>query len=80
MTPRKRRSRVYWRAGRAWFDGRDYADAGGRQEPLIAAGEKLATRDPDVAQSLATARLLDLEQIRRARQLPLIRMIASVQS
>ena len=65
MTPKKRRSRVYWRAGRAWFDGRDYADVGGRQEPLVASGEKLATRDPDVAQALATARLRELEHRRR---------------
>jgi integrase len=65
MTPRKRKSRIYWRGGRAWGDFRDYADAGGRQEPLVAAGEKLSTRDPDVAQAVATARLRELEQLRR---------------
>ncbi len=31
----------------------------------MAAGERLATKDPDVAQALATARLRELEQIRR---------------
>jgi hypothetical protein len=69
MTPRKRKSRIYWRAGRAWGDFRDYADAGGRQEPLVAAGEKLATRDADVAQALANARLRELDQLRRDRGL-----------
>jgi integrase len=65
MTPRRRRSRVYWRGGRAWFDGRDYASVGGRLEPLVGPGEKFATKDPDVAQALATARLRELEQLRR---------------
>jgi len=65
MTPRRRKSRVYWRGGRAWFDGRDYAEVGGRLEPLVGPGEKFGTKDPDVAQALATARLRELEQLRR---------------
>ena len=56
MTPRKRKSRVYWReqggARRAWFDGRDYAEVGGTREPLVPPGERLATTDPDVATQL----------------------------
>jgi integrase len=71
MTPRKRKSRVYWReqggARRAWFDGRDYSDVGGRREPLIAPGERSATTDPDVATQLAAERLQELEAARRQR-------------
>lgn len=71
MTPRKRKSRVYWRAQggarRAWFDGRDYADVGGKREPLIAAGERSATTDPDVATQLAAERLAALEAARQLR-------------
>jgi hypothetical protein len=46
---------------RAWFDARDYADVGGKLEPLIAAGERFATRDPDIATKLAAERLAELE-------------------
>jgi integrase len=71
MTPRKRKSRIYWReqggARRAWFDGRDYADVGGRREPLVASGERAATTDPDVATQLAAERLQELETARRQR-------------
>nr|MBA2302182.1 site-specific integrase [Acidobacteriota bacterium] len=71
MTPRKRKSRIYWRsqggARRAWFDGRDYAEVGGGREPLIASGERFATTDPDVATQLAAARLTELETARRRR-------------
>jgi integrase len=69
MTPRKRKSRIYWRASRAWGDFRDYADAGGRLEALTPAGERLATRDPDIAQALASARLRELDALRRGRAL-----------
>ncbi len=71
MTPRKRKSRVYWRdqggARRAWFDGRDYREVGGRLEPLMAPGERFATTDPDVATRLAAQRLDELEAARRRR-------------
>ena len=67
MTPRKRKSRIYWRGGRAWGDFRDYADAGGRREPLIPDGEKLATESPDTAEALAVARLAQLRELRRRR-------------
>jgi hypothetical protein len=71
MTPRKRRSRIYWRlqggARRAWFDGRDYRDVGGRLEPLVAAGERFATTNPDAATRLAGERLAELEAARRRR-------------
>jgi hypothetical protein len=71
MTPRKRKSRIYWRvqgaARRAWFDGRDYSAVGGGREPLIAPGERFATTDPDVATQLAAERLAELETARRGR-------------
>jgi integrase len=71
MTPRKRKSRIYWReqggACRAWFDGRDYRDVGGRLEPLVAPGERFATSDPDVATRLASQRLQEFETARRRR-------------
>jgi len=71
MTPRKRKSRVYWRNQggtlRAYFDGRDYRDVGGRREPLMAPGEAFATTDPDVATRLAGERLTELEAARRRR-------------
>ncbi len=73
MTPKKRRSRVYWRlrggARRAYGDFRDYGDVGGRREPLIPSGERLATTDPDVATKLASERLAELEAARRRRGL-----------
>ncbi len=71
MTPRKRQSRLYWRtrsgSRRAYGDFRDYADVGGKLEPLIAAGETFATTDPDVALRLAMRRLDELEAVRKRR-------------
>ncbi len=71
MTPRKRKSRIYWRSQggtrRAWFNGRDFSDVGGAREPLIAPGERFATSDSDVATRLASERLQELEAARRRR-------------
>jgi hypothetical protein len=73
MTPRRRLSRIYWRrrggVRRAYADFRDYADVGGKLEPLIAAGERFATTDPDVAAKLAGERFTELEAARRRRAL-----------
>jgi integrase len=74
MPNRKRkRDRVYWRnrsgISRAWADFRDYRDVGGRQEPLVAPGEGMATTDPDVAQMLVAARIRELDAARRGRGL-----------
>lgn len=70
---RKPRSRVYWRdrgeGRRAYGDFRDYPDAGGGREALIAKGEKLATTNPDVAERLAAARVEELERLRRNRSI-----------
>ena len=68
MTPRRRKSRLYWRGGRAWGDFRDFADVGGGREPLVPKGQKLATFDPDTAQALAVVRLTELKRIRRRRE------------
>jgi len=65
--PRQRRSRIYWRAGRAWLDVRDIADVGGGREPLVPKGENYATTDPDLAATLASDRLTELRQRRRNR-------------
>lgn len=69
MAGRRKSNRVYWRSGRAWGDFRDHADCGGRLEALTAPGERLATRDPDVAQALAAARLRELDAMRHGRAL-----------
>jgi integrase len=73
VTPRKRKSRIYWRLRggerRAYFDARDYGDVGGRREPLTPPGERMATTDPDVATKLASDRLAELEAARRRRAL-----------
>jgi integrase len=42
---------------------------GGRQEALVARGERLATSDPDVAQALVAGRLKELDELRRGRAL-----------
>ncbi|HEU0298228.1 MAG TPA: hypothetical protein VFR37_02215, partial [Longimicrobium sp.] len=67
--PRRRASRVYWRGGRAYGFFEDFADVGGGRERLVAEGEKLATKDPDVADALAASRVRQLEAMRRDRSL-----------
>ena len=46
---RVRKGRRYLRGRRWWGDFRDYTDVGGRLEPLVPKGQKLATTDPDEA-------------------------------
>src|SRR4051812_39347436 len=66
---RRSRQRLYWRerggARRAYADFRDYADVGGRREPLVPPGQRLATLDLEVAQILVTRRLQELDAKRR---------------
>jgi len=73
MTPRKRKSRIYWRtfAGgrRAWADFRDYGDVGGRVEPLVAEGERFATADPDIAAHLVARRRAARQAAPRRRRI-----------
>src|SRR5713226_1329659 len=54
---------------RAYADLREYADVGGRREPLVAPGEKLATADMATAQVLLARRLEQLDALRRGRAL-----------
>src|SRR5688572_11153298 len=68
MGSRKRKSRIWWRNGRAWGDFRDYADVGGKREPLRFAGERVSTEDADVAEMLAQRRLADLRALRARRR------------
>lgn len=65
MPSRSSRWRKQGGARRAWFDGRDYRDVGGKLESLIAAGERFATTNPDVATRLASG--TDLDVTPRAR-------------
>lgn len=66
--PRRRKSRIYWRNGRAYADLRDFADlpevGDSGREPLVAPGEKYATKDADVAAELLARRLKKLEAAR----------------
>ena len=62
---------IYFRdqggARRAYADLRAYADVGGKREPLIEPGARLATTDPATAQVLLARRLEALEVARRDR-------------
>ena len=69
----KTRTHIYWRDRggvlRAYADVRGYRDVGGRKEPLVAPGEKLATGDPATAQVLLARGLEQLDALRRGRAL-----------
>jgi integrase len=63
--------RIRWRSQKGG-PPRAYAelrDLGGGQPALIAPGESLATTDPEIAESLLTRRLVELEEQRRNRVL-----------
>src|SRR5207244_9892811 len=64
----KNRQRVYWRGGRAYGDFRDYGDVGGAQERLIVPGERLATRNAEIAEILMAHRVAALNRLRAQRQ------------
>ena len=67
--PKQRKSRVYTRqrggVNRYYADFRDFADVGGKQEALIADGERSATTDSDIAAHLCSERVQELEAKRR---------------
>jgi integrase len=73
MAKRKKNPRLYWRhqggTRRAYGDFRDFAEVGGRREPLAPPDERLATVDSDIAQVLIVERLKELEARRRGRVL-----------
>lgn len=66
--PKKRTTRVYWRARggqrRAYVDLRDL---GGGREALVLSGESTATTDPDIAAELAAQRIREFEAQRRRK-------------
>lgn len=63
--PKRRTSRTFLRGKRWWADFRDFADVGGGREALVPDGETFATDDADVATKLASARVEELEELRR---------------
>ncbi len=62
----RNRSRIYTRGGRFWGD---FRALGGRREPLIPPGERVATTDRDLAEVLAAERIKQLAQASRNRLL-----------
>ncbi len=66
------KKRVYQRqqgrTARHYGDFRDYADVGGKREPLRIPGEKRATTDPELAETLAAQRLTELQRKRAENQ------------
>jgi integrase len=70
---RRGSSKIYWRDRggtlRAYADLREYADVGGKREPLTSKGEKRATSDPATAQVLLAERVKALDAVRRGRAL-----------
>jgi integrase len=65
-----KRTPIYWRGDppRAYGNFRSFEDAGGRQEPLIPEGERLATTDQEVAQALYAKRLTYYVERRKGKQ------------
>jgi integrase len=63
----KKQDRLYWRAGRAWADFRDYAAVGGKREALVAPEAGHATTDEVLARVLLGRRLEALEGKHRGR-------------
>ncbi len=62
----RKRSRIYTRNNRFWGD---FRALGGRREPLVPPGERLATTDRDLAEVLAAERIKQLAQTSRNRLL-----------
>lgn len=79
MARRRKRSRVYWRNGRAYGDFRDYSDVGGKREALIPSGAGTATTDEVIARKLVADRLEELQERRRNKVLLGIERDAALQ-
>lgn len=58
---------IYWRNGRAYADLRAYEDVGGGREALAPPGASWGTKDPEVAEALFSARLVELQAKRKGR-------------
>ena len=78
IQPRRRRGRprkvemtreppadIFWRNGRAYGNFRAWAAWGGKREPLVVAGERFATTQPNTAAILFAQRLQALRTLRR---------------
>jgi integrase len=63
------KSRLFRRGDRWWADLRAFNDVGGRREPLVAQGQRVATTDRTVAEPLLSDRLKELQERRRNRSL-----------
>jgi integrase len=62
----RKRSRIYKRGDRFWGD---FRSLGGKREALVPPGGRTATKDPDIAESLAAERVKQLRQVNRNRVL-----------
>ena len=67
MVVRRGAPRMYLRGGRWWADLRGYAAYGGRREPLIVEGERLATTQEDLARDLLQTRVAELEGLQHRK-------------
>ena len=80
----KRKSRIYTRVrggeARYYGDFRDFADVGGGQEALKPKGATTATTDADLAASLASDRVRELERLRRNKNILGIEKEASLEA
>jgi integrase len=72
MSRKRTRNRIYPRSQggltRYYADFRDYADVGGSREGLVVPGERLATKDAELAEALAAKRLTELQRKRTTAQ------------
>ncbi len=62
----RKRSRIYTRNDRFWGD---FRALGGKREPLVPPGERVATTDRELAEVLAAERIKQLAQTSRNRLL-----------
>ena len=62
----RKRSRIYKRGDRFWGD---FRSLGGKREPLIPAGQRTATKDPEIAEKVSAERVKRLHEANRNRAL-----------
>lgn len=67
MAREKQRDRVYLKGARFYADFRDYSDVGGTLTALIPTGQRMATKNRDEANIVATEHLRRLEAARHGR-------------
>lgn len=63
------KSRLFKRGQRYWADLRAFSDVGGKREPLVPRGERVATTDRAVAEALLGDRIRELQERRRNKTL-----------